>query len=150
MKQSVLFLLGAIGGDLPNPNRGFGRLSNLLFSDVLRIIGLGLALLLILASIVYARSKVPRKSRRRVSSGEKVFRRSRHSGEKEGADLDLDNAEEESHGSAEDDEDAKEDSSDKRKYKYRVRRRTHRSRNPTLSQIGGLPPAKVSEPSKPV
>lgn len=52
---------------------------------------------------------------------------------------------------ADDEEDSSSSSSEKeegrRRKKKRTRRREHRHRNPTLSQTGGLPPSRDSDPS---
>jgi ABC-type nickel/cobalt efflux system permease component RcnA len=143
--NAPMLLLTVFGVDLPKSNRSFGKLPGLLLSDVLLILGVGLALLLVLAVLVYYWMKLRRKRRRHISGGEKVYRDS--------SAADPGNADNPS-----DDHRDDEDSPDhhhhhhhsRRRYKYRVRRRTHRSRNPTLSETGGLPPLKPQEPSKPV
>lgn len=66
-----------------------------------------------------------RKRRRRVTGGEKVYR---------------------SHAAP---AHSNEDAEARRRYKRRVRRRDHRARNPTISQVGGLPPARAQEPNDP-
>lgn len=66
-----------------------------------------------------------RNRRRRVTGGEKVYRSSSHSAP------------------------SAEEGEMRRRYKRRVRRRDHRVRNPTLSEVGGLPPARTQEPADP-
>jgi hypothetical protein len=141
-----LFL--AVLGDLPKTNRSFGKLTELIFSDVLVIIGVGLGLLVLLAAAVYIGMRL-RRRRKRVSSGEKVYRDAEDTGELDSPEVEEDE---------EEDDDAEGEGHSghhgdghhgKRRYKYRVRRRTHRSRNPTLSETGGLPPVRTEEPSKP-
>ena len=142
-----LALLGAVGSELPKHNRSFGKLPGLLFSDILLIVGLGLGLLFILASVVYLWMKWQRKRRRHVTGGERVYRGSqaREDGEDRPPGHDT--------SSVEEDQDeansASQDQEAKRRYKYRVRRRSHRARNPTLAQAGGLPPVKPHAPGKP-
>ncbi len=149
MSGSATWLLAAISVDLPKNNKSMGKLPSLLLSDVFLILGLGLGLLLILAAIVYLWMKLRRNRRRHVSGGEKVYRGSaRH--ESDAAD-DHDSGRDHSDVSEDDDEgDGDSDHSHhhhgRRRYKYRVRRRSHRSRNPTLSEAGGLPPVKSQSP----
>lgn len=140
-------LFGAALTELPKPNRSFGKLPSLLFSDGLVIIGVGLGLLLVLASGVYLFMRGRRKRRRHITGGQKVYR-------KPHSDLSQNESDAEEHDSAEDADSGQEDNDteeghSKRRYKYRVRRRSHRSRNPTLSETGGLPPAKTQGPSNP-
>jgi hypothetical protein len=138
----------ALNIDLPKQNRSFGRGSALVFSDVLLILGLGLALLVVLAGAIYLWSKFGRKRRRHVSAGDKVYRGSnRHSDDPDAGSDDEVYAGDDPE--PEHEEDHQGDSQSRRRYKYRVRRRTHRSRNPTLSETGGLPPVKAQEPGKP-
>ena len=98
------------------------------------ILGVALALLLLLAGAIYLWAKWRNKRRRHVSGGERVYRGSTLAGSEEAEDDSADEAD---------------SPANRRRYKYRVRRRTHRSRNPTLSETGGLPPAKSREPSQP-
>jgi hypothetical protein len=136
-------LWAAFGGDLPKENRSFGKLPSLLFRDVLLILGVGVGLMAILALSVYGWTRWRRQRRRHVDGGEKVFRGSGQESP-QASDSEADEAESESEASHGDHH-----HQGRRRYKYRVRRRTHRSRNPTLSDTGGLPPVKSQEPSKP-
>jgi hypothetical protein len=104
------------------------------------IVGLGLAVLLLLSLGVYLVMKFRRRRRVDHDEGHKVYRGSsaRPAGSGE------DDAEDD-HAS----ERQKASDHGRRRYKYRVRRRTHRSRNPTLAETGGLPPSKTSEPAQP-
>jgi ABC-type nickel/cobalt efflux system permease component RcnA len=146
-------ILAALNVDLPKQNRSFGPGSSLLFDDVLLIVGVGLGLLLILSAGIYLWMKTRRKRRKHVTGGEKVYR-----GHEHGTDAPEEEAEEDIEETDADEGDDSDDhhdqqggdhAHDKRRYKYRVRRRTHRSRNPTLSETGGLPPVKSPEPGKP-
>jgi hypothetical protein len=154
MNPSALPFVAALVVELPKRNRGIGKVPGLILSDVLVIAGVGLGLLVLLGTGIYFWMKLRRKRRRHISGGEKVYRDSHH----------LENGEEEQPEevpATEEDEDDSEESEesqhhhhhhrhhDKRRYKYRVRRRTHRSRNPTLSETGGLPPVKTHEPGTP-
>ncbi|MHC1769610.1 MAG: hypothetical protein AB9869_35900 [Verrucomicrobiia bacterium] len=156
MNPFALPILAALNIDLPNRNRGFGKEPGLILSDVLLIAGVGLLLLLVLGTAIYVWMRLRRRRRRHISGGEKVYRDSnQHEGEADEAP--------EAALSESDDEDDADDTSDhhehphhhhrsrhgKRRYKYRVRRRTHRTRNPTLSETGGLPPVKTHEPGTP-
>jgi hypothetical protein len=148
--------MDVLGGDLPKQNRSFGRVSSLLLGDILLIIGVGLGILALLSLAVYLSAKYRRKRRRHVSGGEKVYR---------GSSADADESDAASVDDAEDDEpeDVPGEEADgdadgerhhhqhngRRRYKYRVKRRTHRTRNPTLSEAGGLPPVKPPEPTGP-
>ncbi len=148
---SVAVFFGALNLELPKQNRSFGRLSSLLLSDVLLIIGVGVLLLLVLAGIVYFWMKGRGKRRRHVSGGERVYKGSHRSEAGDESPSESSRALDRSGGDsndAVDDEDGDGHAS-KRRYKYRVRRRSHRSRNPTLSETGGLPPAKSQESGKP-
>lgn len=138
-------LLGAVVTELPKHNRSFGKLPGLLLSDVLIIVGIGLGLLIVLSLGIYLWMKSRRRRRRHLTGGEKVYRDT-HSQPEESVgvpepqpalrpEADPDHTREEEHHS-------------RRRYKYRVRRRTHRSRNPTLSETGGLPPVRSQEPGK--
>ena len=133
--------------DLPKQNRSWGKLPGLLLSDVILILELGFGLLLILALGMYLWKRLSRNRRRHISSGEKVFRESsgadNASGGPEEEEGDDEPAEEE------DDNQLPSQHHNRRRYKYRARRRTHRSRNPTLSETGGLPPVKPQESGKP-
>lgn len=145
--MTALGLLAALNIELPKQDRRFGRASNLLVSDVLLILGVGAGLLLVLCLIAYLWMKSRRKRRRHISGGEKVYRVGSHS-EPESNESVEDDAHE-SHHHSDDDGDERLHHSGKRRYKYRVRRRSHRSRNPTLSEVGGLPPVKTPESGKP-
>jgi hypothetical protein len=135
-------LFAAFTVDLPKPNRSFGRVPGLILSDLLLIIGVGLGLLVLLAGAIYFWMKFRRRRRGHVSGGEKVYRGARDSEQDEADQEEEDrNKEEPEHGHHH--------SHGRRRYKYRVRRRGHRSRNPTLSETGGLPPARPQEPTKP-
>jgi hypothetical protein len=147
-------ILGALS-DLPVSNRMF-KAPPVWLSDAFLIVGVGLALLLVLAGGIYVWMKARRRRRRHVSGGEKVYRGSR--GQAEVSDGEQPEELEpavEPPAEIEHDADDDSDSDDhhhhhgRRRYKYRVRRRTHRSRNPTLSETGGLPPVKAQEPTKP-
>jgi len=126
--------------NISKPGRSMGQLPRLLFSDILLIIGVGLGLVAILALGIYLWMKFRRNRRRRVSGGEKVYR-----GTSQEPD-ETDHTEVEAEDEDSNDGDHRQN---RRRYKYRVRRRTHRSRNPTLSETGGLPPARPQEPTKP-
>ena len=154
MKPPFGAILGALS-DLPISNRMY-KAPPVWLSDVFLIVGLGLGLLLLLAGAIYIWTKARRRRRRHVSGGEKVYRGS--DSHTDGADDEhADDAEEDTESHAEVEHDSDDDSHTddhhhhhgRRRYKYRVRRRTHRSRNPTLSETGGLPPAKAQEPTKP-
>jgi hypothetical protein len=115
-----------------------GSLSKLLVTDVLIILGVGVALF----AILFVWAKYLRKSRRRRKSHSreraKVYSpppSSSAGGPEAEAEVDAGN---ETEDEAEDEENA----SGRRRYKFRYRRRRHRSRNPTLSETGGLPPAR--------
>jgi hypothetical protein len=84
------------------------------------------------------------KRRRHVSGGEKVYRGARETKEETEA---VQEHSHHSHDHDDDDDHASDEHESRRRYKYRVRRRSHRSRNPTLSETGGLPPVKSQEPS---
>jgi hypothetical protein len=139
-----VFCLAVLGLELPKSNRSMGKLPGLLLSDGLIIVGLGLGLVLLLAFGIFVWMKLRRKRRRHISGGEKVYRGAGHeegdseqdepADDEEGADEEAVHTHHHHHG---------------RRYKYRVRRRSHRTRNPTLSETGGLPPIKTQEPSKP-
>lgn len=141
-------ILAALNVDLPKANRGFGRDSTLLLSDILLIVGIGVGLLLVLGAIIYFWMKRRRNPRKHITGGEKVYRGHDHA--TDALDDGADDADED-HEDADDDDDggSGDQPHDKRRYKYRVRRRSHRSRNPTLSETGGLPPVKSPEPGKP-
>jgi hypothetical protein len=130
--------------ELPKQNRSFGKVPGLLLSDVLLIVGIGLGLLVILASGLYLWKSYSRKRRRHISGGEKVYR------DNSEAAAGSEDARDSSSASDEEDDESTQSRHHRRRYKYRVRRRTHRSRNPTLSEAGGLPPIKAQEPSKPL
>ena len=147
-------LWAALGVELPKQTRPFGKVPSLLLSDVLLIVGVGVALLLALAGGIYGWMKWRRNRRRHISGGEKVYRDPHSAAEEEAtpgeADANNHSLHHHPHGDGDDEEDDHEqgDHRSRRRYKYRVRRRTHRSRNPTLSETGGLPPVKSPEPGK--
>ena len=87
------------------------------------------------------------KRRRHISSGEKVYRGK--DGEVIEDRLDGEDAEEEEDSKHHSHSSASSGSGGRRRYKYRARRRSHRTRNPTLSETGGLPPVKPHESGKP-
>lgn len=105
--------------ELPGAGEPLGRLPSLLAGDGLAVVAIGLFLLLCLMVSV----RWFKRRRRKVTGGEKVFRGSTIVAEEEAAEL-----------------------VERRKYKRREKRRTHRSRNPTLAQTGGLPPARSDAP----
>jgi hypothetical protein len=144
MSTALAILVEAFGADLPKQNRSFGRVPSLLFKDVLLIVGVGIGLVALLALGIYLWMKLRRKRRRHVSGGEKVYRGpgSEHEESKEAGEESA--PEENEHDRDDDDDTHHQDHHGRRRYKYRVRRRTHRSRNPTLSETGGLPPVKDS------
>jgi hypothetical protein len=109
--------------ELPVQGQAISKASGLLFTDVLLIVGIALGILAVL--VIWAKYLRKAKPRKRLSGGEKVYR---------GAANTIDSEEEES-----------EEAASRRRYKYRVRRRSHRSRNPTLSETGGLPPARSED-----
>lgn len=141
--------LAALTVDLPKHKQSFGKVPSLILSDVLVIVGVGLALLVVLAGGIYVAMRWRRKRRRHVSGGEKVYRGS-HGQARESAALDreFDGGEAEEEEDEQEHSDSPESHQSRRRYKYRVRRRTHRTRNPTLSEAGGLPPVKTQEPGK--
>ena len=149
--SSPPFLLVALpGAEIARKTGYSSRVSSYLFSDALVIVGVGVGLLIILAAGVNFWMHFARKRRRHVSGGEKVYR-----GGHAGGNIEEQEEQEEEEEAA-DDDDASDSNGDhrhhhdRRRYKYRVRRRTHRSRNPTLSETGGLPPVKTPEPGKPL
>ena len=136
----LLFALPVI--DLPRKT-GFDKLTAY-FSDAMVIVGVGLGLLVILGFAAYLWMRLRRKRRKHISGGQKVYRGSHPASseieDEEELAVDDDNGDGRHHHSSE---------ASKRRYKYRVRRRTHRSRNPTLSETGGLPQVKNQEPGQP-
>jgi hypothetical protein len=145
-------ILAALTLDLPKQNRNLGRVSSLLLSDVLLIVGLGVALLLLLGGIIYVWMKFRRNRRKHISGGEKVYRGvkpAEEDADDEGPAEEEEIEEQDQETDRDHDEQGQHHDHAKRRYKYRVRRRSHRSRNPTLSETGGLPPVKSQEPSKP-
>jgi hypothetical protein len=152
MTSSVM-ILALFGIELPKSNRSMGKLPGLLLSDILIIVGLGLGLLLVLGAAVYLWTKLRRKRRRHVSGGQKVYRGASNpddtAAEHNSAHDEHEEDHEPHHHHQEDDENDDHHSQGRRRYKYRVRRRSHRTRNPTLSEVGGLPPVKTQEPTKP-
>lgn len=144
--MTLLGILAAITIELPKQDRRFGRGSNLLVSDVLIIVGVGVGLLVVLTLITYVWMKSRRNRRRHVSGGEKVYRGSSHS---ESDENEPDEPELRHQDSEDDESDHSQTHSGKRRYKYRVRRRSHRSRNPTLSEVGGLPPVRTPDSGEP-
>lgn len=117
--------------ELPIQGQPLSKVTGLLLSDILLIIAAALTLLLGL--VLWAKYLRNRKPKKRRAGGQKVFRGSNSGGEDE---------EEEEDGDKEAEEEAREV---RRRYKYRYKRRSHRNRNPTLAETGGLPPARSEE-----
>jgi hypothetical protein len=144
----LMMAFPALVVDLPKQSRSWGNLPNILLPDVLLIVGVGAGLMVLLALGIYLWKRRAPKRRRHISSGEKVYRGK----DGEAAESQLEDEEGE-----EEEEDSKHHSHSsgssgsggRRRYKYRARRRTHRTRNPTLSETGGLPPVKPHESGKP-
>ena len=121
----ALAMLGALAPQVQG--QPLGKVPVLVLKDILLIISAALALLLLLLLWAkYLRNAKPRKHR---TGGQKVVR---------------------SVTDEENDSETEEDSPEvRRRFKYRYKRRGHRSRNPTLAETGGLPPARTEEPGKP-
>ena len=114
--------------DLQVQGQPIGKISGLLVGDVILIILLAVGLLLGLMLVVrYLYTRRPRK--RHTSNSRKVFRHG-HPPE-EGGEPEAESAEA------------------RRRYKYRWKRREHRVRNPSLSETGGLPPARNEDSTQP-
>jgi hypothetical protein len=124
------------------PGEGMGKAGGLLLRDVLLI--LGSALVLMTALLFWARIYV-----RRSRKSKKVHRRHRHhraSTTDASESSPPTNAEASEIGTPEASGKSSDHSSQRRR--HRRRRRDHRARNPSLAQVGGLPPQR-SEPSPP-
>ena len=106
---------------------GAAKSSSRVLFEILAV--LGGAILVFLLLLAWARYLRSGRKRRHVSGGEKVYRQSTPTNPhpRNGDDDDDDTPEEQ-----------------RRRYKRRVRRRDHRGRNPTLAEVGGLPPARES------
>lgn len=106
-----------------------GKIPGLLMRDVVLMVTVGLVVLIASMALVwYLYKRRPKK--KRSKEAQRVFR-----GSEAGEEIQDEVAEAESQES-------------RRRYKYRWKRRKHRSRNPTLSETGGLPPPR-SENSSP-
>lgn len=101
----------------------FAKSSKMFLDDVFVVFAVGAVIFAALVLWV----KYTRKRRKRISGGEKVFRGGEVVSEPENEE-----------GAAE----------IRRRYKRRVRRRSHRNRNPTLAETGGLPPARSPGPGE--
>jgi hypothetical protein len=102
-----------------------GGISKQLVTDILIILGAGLAILTVL---IYWAKYIRKKTRRRKGHHTERYKVFGQTQTKAATPSD----EEEEEGS----------NSERRRYKYRYRRRGHRTRNPTLSETGGLPPSR--------
>ena len=127
MNRCVVMLAQLDGLNPLNPTAPVGRTTGLLFKDVMVIIATGLILAVLL--ILWARHYIRNKKRRRHHS---------HQDRATGPALTLSDVPE--------DDLAEEESNHRRRRRKRRRRRDHRARNPTLSETGGLPPAKPEGP----
>lgn len=110
--------------DMQVQGQPIGKGTGLVLSDLFLIVAIALALFIVL--VLWAKYLRNQKTRRRRSGGEKVYRDSNDAGAEE------EDEPEEQRASAD----------SRRRYKYRYRRRSHRSRNPTLAETGGLPPSR--------
>ena len=126
MNRSSVMLAQLDGLNPLNPTAPVGRTTGLLLKDVMVIVATGLILAVVL--ILWARHYVRRRKRSR-----------RNPHHDRAADSSLTpsvplagEGEEPQH---------------RRRRRKRRRRRDHRSRNPTLAETGGLPPAKPEGPS---
>ena len=110
--------------------QALGKVPGMLMRDVVIIVTLGVALLIALMALVrYFYKRRPKK--KHATEAQRVYR-----GSEAGEEI-----EDEAAAAAESQE-------ARRRYKYRWKRRKHRSRNPTLAETGGLPPAR-SEKTNP-
>jgi hypothetical protein len=148
---------------LPPPPPGSGKIPSFFFSDLgvicLVVSILGLALFSWVAFIRGAKAQGP--ARRIYKSSHSHSRRgsssSSSSSERTDGEVETDDEEEDDADEGEEEEESEETATaslegakgvrERRRKKRRTRRRHHRSRNPTLSQVGGLPPPR--DPKQP-
>lgn len=120
----VVAFLGKV--DIPVQAQPLGKGTGLVLSDLMLIIVIAVALFTLL--LLWAKYLRNAKGHKRRSGGQKVYRDSSDSN-------DESDEPEETSASAE----------SRRRFKYRYRRRSHRSRNPTLAETGGLPPSRTED-----
>ena len=125
--------LGMFGwADLSVTGGPIEKVTGLLMGDAVLIVWSSLGILLLL--MFWAKFIRNRKTKKKESDARRVYRSS-----------------EESRSEAEELAESEESEAEqRRRFKYRWKRRTHRKRNPTLAETGGLPPARPeSEPESP-
>jgi hypothetical protein len=110
--SSVLPILAQMG-DLPQRAESVAKSGKMLAGDLTAIFLIGA----VIFGALLLWAKYLRNRRKRVRGGEKVYRT-------------VGVTEDPDEGIVE----------ERRRYKRRMRRRSHRSRNPTLAETGGLPP----------
>lgn len=135
------WLLASAEVDLLKPGQGaFQKTSQLVFADVLLIVGAGVILMALLVLwALYLRKK--RRHRR--------HHKHHHHRSSQAAARDSEPVEESVETEPEEEMDG-ESARPHRHHRRRVRRRSHRGRNPTLAETGGLPPMRPAPTSTPI
>lgn len=128
------FLASAESDLLRSPGSGLQKTSQLVFTDLLLIIGAGIIVtaLLILGALYAHKQRRHRRHRHKHHHHHTPV-------QAKVMDIEPDENPEEIASSAEDSEKT---SGHHRHHRRRIRRRDHRGRNPTLAETGGLPPLR--------
>jgi ABC-type nickel/cobalt efflux system permease component RcnA len=138
MRTTLFYLLGAGGEfDLLKPDGAFGRSTVLQLTDILLIIGAGLALaaLLVLWAVYWRKAK-------RHKRHHHHHHKNHQPEAAEKRELVAEPVEHTSANAEEEDEGPEERLHGHQHHRRRIRRREHRHRNPTLAETGGLPPMR--------